>query len=82
MTSGGKLAEKVRKINCASLPPCQKTLEQHILRVNYISILCKRAGTSDPTSGIHPLNYGWVNNDGLFLPFWFEGNALPTSLTA
>ena len=81
MTSGGKIAEKVRKINCASLPPCQKTLEQHILRANYISILWTRAGTRDPTDGIHPLSYGWVNNNGHFLPLWFEGNALPTSLT-
>ena len=39
IASDGKIAEKVRKINCASLPPCQKTLEQHILLVNCISIL-------------------------------------------
>ena len=31
MTCGGKIPEKVREINCVSLPPCPKTLEQHIL---------------------------------------------------
>ena len=77
----GKITEKVKKINCASLPPCQKTLEQHILRANYISVLWSRAGTSNPTSGIHPLSNGWVDINGHFLPFWFEGHSLPSSLT-
>ena len=39
LTGGGCKADtkNIKKINCASLPPCQKTVEKHIQRAHYVS---------------------------------------------
>jgi hypothetical protein len=81
MTGGKKLSDQVKKINCASLPPCEKSLKQHLRRVNYVSILWRHAHLSNPCGNIHPLNYGWKETDAGYVPHWFEGNALPTSFS-
>ena len=47
----------LKKINCASLPPCEKTLKQHVLHSNYVSIMLSRANTPEPTRDIHPQNF-------------------------
>ena len=40
MAEGHKnLASQVKKINCASLPPCDKVLKLHIKCAHYVSIL-------------------------------------------
>ena len=44
------------KINSASLPR-EKTLKQHILRSNYLSIMLSRTNTPEPTRDIHPQNF-------------------------
>lgn len=52
--SGGQEKEplaRLRKINCASLPPCAKSLANHIKRVQYVARMWKRADQVEPTGG-------------------------------
>ena len=81
MTHGKHKDVKVKKINCSSLPPCEKTLAQHLSRANYIAIVWRLAHTPEPTKNVHPLNYGWTDNgDGHYVPQWFVGEPLPDKL--
>ena len=73
---------RIKKINCASLPPCSKTLANHIKRSNFVAKMWKRADQIDPSDGESPLNYGWmVTDDGIQFD-WFAGSSVPTSLTS
>lgn len=75
-------AEKYKKINCASLPPCQKTLHQHVARAHYISLIWSRAHTPMPAEGLHPLDYGWKEGSGgQYIPNWYDGAPLPDSMS-
>ena len=81
MTGGSKASSKVKKINCATLPPCAKVLDQHLLRVNHISLLWRSAHTAEPARDIHPLNFGWREDGyGHYLPLWFKGESLPENI--
>ena len=39
LTKATNVNINLKKINCASLPPCEETLKEHILRSNYVSIM-------------------------------------------
>ena len=81
MAGGHKtLASQVKKINCASLPPCDKVLKLHIKHAHYVSILWSRADTTHLDKDINSLDYGWQEKDGHFIPLWYNGNCLPESL--
>lgn len=61
---GGKKANplsKLKKLNCASLPPCEKVLTNHLKRTNYVARLWKRAdehvSTANDTLHTHVLYY-------------------------
>ena len=83
MSKGKQKETQVKKINCSSLPPCEKVLDLHLQRANYIALMWRRAHTEQPTKGLHPLNYGWVaNDDGLYVPCWFQGKTLTASLAS
>ena len=59
-TSGGKgkeLLARIKKINCASLPPCTKTLLNHIKRAQYVARTWK-ADETNPTGEASPTDYG------------------------
>ena len=62
--SGGKgkdLLASLKKINCASLPPCAKTLLNHInhiKRAQYVARMWKRADETNPTGDASPTDYG------------------------
>ena len=71
----------VKKINCASLPPCQRTLREHVTRANYIATMWRLAHTANPTKDIHPLNHGWAENKGHYTLVWYRGAPLPETLT-
>ena len=43
MTGGKKIGDRVKKMSCSSLPPCEKSLLQHLLRANYVSMVCRLA---------------------------------------
>ena len=78
MTGGKRMDKGVRKINCASLPPCKRALEKHILRANLVSIIWRLAYTPEPSKGLDPIKFGWEEDDnGHYVPFWYEGSPLP-----
>jgi len=75
----GKLKPS-KKIDLASLPPCQSSLVEHINRVNFQVGIWKRAhipkpDIPDPTKG-----HGWTVDDGKIQPKWTGKNVLPTEL--
>ena len=81
MAGNDKVLSKLRKINCATLPPCAKVMDQHLLRVNYISMLWRYAHTEEPGYGLDPLNFGWKDDgNGHYVPVWFVGEALPENI--
>lgn len=78
--TGGKQTEPlagIKKINCASLPPCSKTLPSRIKRSNFVAKMWNGADQVDPTDGESPLNYVWMNTYDGFQPDWFSGSPVP-----
>ena len=76
----GKKFGKIKKVNCALLPPCQKVLEQKIKRAQYIGNIWSTAHSAEPGGDKVPSNYGWTWKDGKWKPIWYDGDALPQSL--
>ena len=63
-----------------SLPPDQKSLEKKILRANLIShswINCLNGHYEQ----LDPCSYGYKIDNGILVPFWFDGDVLPTEET-
>jgi hypothetical protein len=82
--SGGTEKEplsKIKKIDCASLPPCTKTLANQIKRAQYVARMWRRADQTDPTVGASPTDYGWKLTQKGFEPEWYPGSSVPESLT-
>lgn len=71
---------KVKKVDCAHLPPCAKTVNKKLQRAHYVSILWGKADLAHPRDGLDPLNYGWKEINGCYIPEWFTGPALPNDL--
>lgn len=71
---------KVKKVNCAHLPLCAKTVHKRLQRANYVSIIWGKADLAHPRDGLDPLNYGWKEKHGCYIPEWFMGPALPDVL--
>ena len=77
----GKALTKVKKVNCASLPPCARSLNKHIQRANYVSMIWYNSDKAQPTS-CSPLDFGWQEDDfGRYQPHWFEGPSVPNIVT-
>ena len=71
---------RIKRINCASLPPSAKSLANHIKRANFVAEMRKNANEPQRTNGESPLDYGWKSTSQGYLPEWFVGNALPSAL--
>ena len=70
--------EKLKKINCALLPPCVNTLKLKILRAQYISTIWTRATKRNPSHGLDPLKSGWQKDEsGCYEPTWYNGPLMP-----
>jgi len=67
----------VKKVDCALLPPCAKTLNHKTRRAHFISIVWGNADSAHPGQGLDPLNYGWKDKNGYYAPDWFSGPAVP-----
>ena len=77
MTGGSKILSKVKKVNCASLFPCNKSLYEHIQRENFAAMIWRNADQCMPNVN-NPLDFGWKAEDSETLqPLWFEGRAIP-----
>ena len=76
MTGGSKTLSKVRKVNCASLPPCNKSLYKHIQRANFVAMMWRNADQCRPNVN-NPLNFGWKEDSETLQPLWFERRAIP-----
>lgn len=73
---------KLKKINCASLPPCQKVLYNQIKRAQFVARYWKRADQTDPSGTENPTDYGWrENQNGMLEPDWYAGSSLPSLIT-
>ena len=51
-----------------------------LLRAHYVSMLWARANTEYPCEGINPLDYGWSLENGMLIPTWFDGPAIPANI--
>lgn len=69
-----------RKIDCALLPPCKKTLKNKTMRAEYVSTLWCHADTPNPGFGFSPENFGWNLVLGKYMFHWFEGSPVPETL--
>lgn len=70
----------IRKIDCALLPPCQRTLEKKLQRAHYVTVLWSHANLACPDQGLSPTDYGWSAKGNLLQPVWFDGPAIPDAL--
>ena len=70
-------AKSLKKVDCALLPPCNKTPYQKLKRANYISMVWSNAENANPVGELLPSDFGWVLSNGRYLPIWYEGSQLP-----
>ena len=73
---GKKPLANLKKINCVSLPPCVKSLENHITRAQFLAMLWKKADGNNPTGGLNPEDYVWKIVDDMLEPDWYAGNQI------
>lgn len=68
----------IKKVDCALLPPCGKTLKNKIQRAHYVAIIWGNADSTQPAQGLDPLQYGWTTTrEGHYIPDWFPGAVEP-----
>ena len=72
----------IKKINCASLPSCNKTLGNHVKGAQFVSMMWKRADQTGPTGEANPTDYKWKENNNRLEPDWFPGRSVPETLGA
>lgn len=77
---GNEALAKLKKINWASLPPCAKTLYNHIKRAQYVARIWRSADQTEPTGGESAMDYGWKLSHNCFQLDWFVGSSVPESL--
>lgn len=75
-----KPMSNLKKVDCALLPPCAKTVQKKLERAHLISIIWGNADSAKPGHGLEPQNYGWKEKDGFFTQEWFLGDAMPDYL--
>ena len=69
-----------RNVDMASLPPCRRTLEQHVRRANYQVAVWKAAGEAKPAIPSPDQDHGWIMTEHGLHPLWYEGDSLPENL--
>lgn len=70
----------VKKVDCALLPPCARTLHKKIQRAHFISNVWGNADSPYPDQGMNPVDFGWKLNNGFYIPEWFLGPHLPNDI--
>uniref|UniRef100_UPI00358E53D5 uncharacterized protein n=3 Tax=Myxine glutinosa TaxID=7769 RepID=UPI00358E53D5 len=70
-----------QNIDMATLPPCRRSLLQHIARVNYQVGIWKRAHIPKPDVPLAHNGHGWTQTDEHLEPLWYDGTMLPAQLS-
>ena len=71
--------KKLKKVDCGLLPPCQNVLRKKILRTELVARTWYNADQVQPSVGLDPTKFGWVQLEGSYHPDWYSGPALPRS---
>lgn len=71
--------KKIISYDSSNLPPCQRELQQQLLRSTYITNIWRNSHLKEPTTLI-PENNGWKLIDGQYNFNWFEGDTVPSSI--
>ncbi|KAI4455791.1 transposase is4 [Holotrichia oblita] len=64
--------KKFKNFDSSSLPPCKVELQQHLLRVRYVTKLWRNSHLKHTTS-LSPVASGWTINDNKYDFVWFVG---------
>ena len=72
----------IKKRNCASLPPCNKTLGNHVKRVQVVSMNLEESQSDGSKVEARPTEYGWKENNNRLEPDRFPGRSVPETLGA
>ncbi len=70
----------VKKVDCALLPPCSKTVDKKLKRAHLISMVWGNADSAQPGERLDPRNFGWKEKDGCYDPDWYSGPSMPDDL--
>ena len=70
----------LKKVDCALLPPCSKTIKNKLQRAHYVSLIWGSVESANPAYQRDPLEYGWKDKDGCYIPDWFSGPPYPDNL--
>ena len=71
--------KKIKSMNPFNFPPCERELEQQILRTTYITSIWRNACRQVPTD-LDPLEFGWCIKNESMACKWFEGAEMPESV--
>ena len=69
-----------KNVDLGTLPPCRRSLEQHIRRVNYQVGIWKRSHIPKPDVPDVKADHGWVLKDDKLEPLWYTADVLPQQL--
>lgn len=72
---------KVKKsLDSRRMPPCERVITQKVKRLKYICNIWSNATSAQP-SNLDPTNFGWLLSDDKLVPLWFDGDAVPNSIS-
>ena len=69
-----------KNIDMSMMPPCRRSLEQHIKRVNYQVGIWKRSHIPNPDIPLASDGHGWTLVNSKLEPLWYNGEVLPIQL--
>ena len=76
----GNELSNIKNVDMSSLPPCKRSLVQHVRRVNYQVGVWRRAHLPKPNIPSPIPDHGWEMKDDQIQPLCFEGEVMPTSI--
>lgn len=68
--------KNIINFDASAIPPCQRELQQQMLRSKYIANIWKSACEPVP-SQLNPVDNGWTLSEGKYTFKWFEGEEIP-----
>ena len=58
----------MKKVNCAMLPLCEKSLSMKVKRSNLIAMMWNRADQLEPAEGLDPEDFGFKLDNDTYMP--------------